>query len=342
MPSYRRVTIEDIARTIGVDESTVSRALHDSPLITKETKTRILEAVKKFGYHPNIIARSLVTKKTNLIGLVIPDIKNPFCSEIIENIEENANLWGYSLILSFTNNDLKKENDSILTLIERRVDGIIVNHPHSYTRIESISRLQKENFPFVLLGWIKGTRASFVMADLTKGAYLAISHLIGLGHKRIVFMAAGNDNDLLRMNGYTKALQEADIEFRQDLVVKSGEEIEGAYETVDEILKMKEKPTAIFAINDLLAIGIIDALEKKGLKVPEDFAVVGFDNIKLSSHERFSLTTIDYPMKELAELTMKVLLDQIEERFDGPQQFMVEPRLIVRRSSGGKLCERVV
>lgn len=157
-------------------------------------------------------------KRTSLIGPVIPDIKNPFCSEIRE----------YNLILSITNNNLQKEEESILTLMQRRVDGIIINHLQSYTKIKSIDELQKENFPFVLLGFIKGTKANFVMADLARGAYLASRHLIELGHKKIVFMLGGNDNDVLRLRGYKKALREAGIGFRKNLIVKSGEEIECA------------------------------------------------------------------------------------------------------------------
>ena len=171
------------------------------------------------------------------------------------------------------------------------------------------------------------------MADVIRGAYLLIRHLIEQGHRRIVFMCGGNDNDILRLKGYKKALKESAVPFDENLLIYAGEEIEGAYGFVEKVLKLKERPTAIFAINDLLAIGVIDGLEKKGLKVPGDIALVGYDNIKWAAHKKFSLTTIDYPTKKLTQLSMKVLLDQIKGRANGPQQIMIKPRLIIRQSS---------
>jgi len=335
MPN-NRLTLEDVADRVGVHQSTVSRALQNSPLISQQTKKRILDTVKKLKYRPNIIARSLAINRTGLIGLIIPDIKNPFCAEVIEYFEEAARHRNFRLILSITDGELAREEDAILDF-SGRVDGIIINHHQSYTNCKAILELQREKFPFVLLGWIKGTKASYVMADLSEGAYLATRHLLELGHRRIAFMLAGNDNDILRLRGYKKALKEFGVEFRKELLVESGEEISGAERFMDKILSMKEKPTAIYAINDLLAIGIMDACEKRGLKIPGDFALVGFDNIKLSAHSRFSITTVDYPLKELAKIAMNVLQDQIEGRMEEPEQILIKPTLVVRRSSGAKI-----
>ena len=156
MPYNNRITIENIARIVGMNESTVSRALNDSALISEYTKIRIREVAKKLGYRPNILARSLATRTTNLIGFVVSDIKNPFCSEIIEYLEESAVSQGCAVLLSITNNDLKKQEEFIHALVDRRVDGIIINHPQSYTNCQWVKELQREKFPFVLLGWIKG------------------------------------------------------------------------------------------------------------------------------------------------------------------------------------------
>jgi LacI family transcriptional regulator len=331
-----RVTIGDIAKKLRIHQSTVSRSLQDSSLISPGTKKRVKDAVKKMNYRPNAIARSLATSRTNFIGLIVPDIKNPFCAEIIEYFEEISKMRGFDLMLSITGGEIEKEENAVRNFTGR-VDGMIINHHQSYTSSRLINELQKDEFPFVLLGWFKGTNASYVMADLSKGAYLVTRHLLELGHRSIVFMAAGNDNDALRMQGYRRALKESGVEYDSSMVVRSGEEIQGAEKALDEILEMKKRPTAIFAINDLLAIGILDAAEKRKIRIPEDFALAGFDNIKISAHARFSITTVDYPLKELAKISMDLLQEQMEGRSDGPEQIMIEPRLVVRRSSGGQV-----
>ncbi len=331
------VTMQYIAEKTGVSQVTVSRALNNRPRISERTRERILAEAKRLNYRPNAVARALAMKRTHSLGLVIPDITNPFVSEVTKHIENSAIAGGYSLLMCITDNSLEKEETSIHTLMERRVDGIIINHPQSYDEGECFRELRREGVPFVLVGWTKGMEADYVMVDLAEGAYQAVGHLINLGHKRIAYVRGGNGHH--RLMGYKKALGEHGLEFDEELVVRCGPAMEDGAEATRKILAMKDRPTAIFALNDFLAIGVMDALDAAGLKVPDDMAVVGFDDVMLASHLKVPLTTVAQPKEQLGKLAIEILLEKIEKKTKELRQVMLKPKLVIRESSGGRINE---
>ena len=333
------VTMQNIAEKIGVSQVTVSRVFSNHPRISKATRERVLREARRLNYRPNAIARSLATRRTNTLGLVVPDITNPFVSELTRFIGNNAGCSDYSLIMCVTDNSPEKEEAAINTLMERRVDGMVLNL-QSYEKSQYLRDLQREKFPFVLSGWVSGNKTDYdyVVTDLAEGAYLAVSHLVRLGHKRIAFLK-GSGADDPRMVGYKRALQEAGLGFDERLVVEHGFTLAGGREATGELLAMKDRPTAIFALSDFLAIGAMDALEDAGMTVPRDMAIVGFDDVLLGSRLKVPLTTVAQPIGQIGKLVVETLLEKIKKPADEPWQVMLKPQLVVRESCGAKLRE---
>ncbi|MCD4823433.1 MAG: LacI family transcriptional regulator [Phycisphaerae bacterium] len=328
------ITMQQIAEKTGVSRITVSRALNNRSRISQETRRKILKEARRLNYRPNAVAKALAMKKTHTIGLVVPDITNPFVAEITKHVEDRAAVGDYSLIMCVTNNSLKKEDASIRSLMDRRVDGIIINHPQSNAQSQCIRQLKQEKFPFVLIGTIDGMETDYVMVDLAEGAYQAVSHLIRQGHKRIAYVRGGNGR--LRLMGYKKALAEHGLGFDEELVVRCGPGLKDGAEAAGKILAMQDRPTAIFALNDFLAMGVMDALKAANLNVPEDMALVGFDDVLLASRLSVPLTTIAQPMEQIGKLAVEILMKKIEKPTHEPWQVMLKPQLVIRESCGAK------
>ncbi|MCD4824222.1 MAG: LacI family transcriptional regulator [Phycisphaerae bacterium] len=329
------VTMEDIARRTGVSQVTVSRALNNRSRISKETKQRILKEARRLNYRPNAVAAALAKKRTLSLGLVIPDITNPFVAEVTKHIESTATENDYSLVVYITNNDLEKEDASIRSLMERRVDGIIINHSRSNTPIQAIMDLKKEGFPFVLTGVMEGIETDYVMIDLAEGAYQATRHLAGLGHKRIAFLTV--DYGHFKQDGYKKALGEGGIDFDESLVIRCRPGLVGIEEAIGKVLAMQDRPTAIFGLNDFQVLRAMEVLDNLGLAVPQDMALIGFDDVMFASHLKVPLTTIAQPMEQIGKMSVEILLKKIEKPTHPPWQVMLKPQLVVRESCGEKL-----
>jgi LacI family transcriptional regulator len=326
-------TIKDVAELAGVHPSTVSRVINDDSRISEKTKNKVLLIIKKLGYTPNAIARGLKTKRTHTLGMLIPDITNPFFAEIARGVEDAANANGFNIILCNTDDKLKKERIYLEILKEKRVDGLILGTAH--IKDKSILELEKKKFPYILLSRnIEGLDKNCVIVDDVVGGIIVTEYLIKLGHRRIAHItgsptvrAANN-----RLEGYKFALEKHQIEYYEELVEEGDFRIKGGYQAMKKFLELPEPPTAIFAANDLLALGAMQAIQKKKYHIPEDFCIIGFDDIRLASFVYPPLTTIRQPMLEMGALAVKMLLRIIEEGEFNQIKIVLKPKLIIRES----------
>jgi len=326
-------TIKDVAELAGVHPSTVSRVINNDSRISEKTKEKVILIINKLGYTPNAIARGLKTKRTYTLGILIPDITNPFFAEIARGVEDAANKKNFNVILCNTDGKLKKENTYLQILRGKRVDGLILGTAH--IKDKSILELERKKFPYILVcRGIKELGKNCVIVDDVEGGIMATEYLIKLGHRRIAHITGPlkTRSALNRLKGYKLALKKYEIEYREELVGEGDFRIKGGYQVMKRFLKLAEPPTAIFAANDLLALGAMQAIQKKKYHVPKDFSIIGFDDIKLASFVHPALTTIRQPMLEMGALAVKMLLKIIEEGEFNQRKIVLKPKLIIRES----------
>ena len=326
-------TIKDVTELAEVHPSTVSRVINDDSRISEKTKNKVLLIIKKLGYTPNAIARGLKTKRTHTLGMLIPDITNPFFAEIARGVEDAANANGFNIILCNTDDKLKKERIYLEILKGKRVDGLILGTAH--IKDKSILGLERKKFPYILVSRnIEKLNKNCIIVDDIEGGIIATEYLIKLGHRRIAHITGPlkTRSALNRLKGYKLALKKYEIKYRDKLVEEGDFKIKGGYQVMKRFLKLTESPTAIFAANDLLALGAMQAIQKKNFHIPEDFSVVGFNDIKLASFIYPALTTIRQPMLEMGELAVKMLLRIIEEGEFNQRKIVLKSKLIIRES----------
>ncbi|MBT9170163.1 MAG: Catabolite control protein A [Actinobacteria bacterium] len=328
-------TIIDVAKRAGVSKSTVSKILTDKPYVSHETREKVMKAIAELGYRPNAIARSLVRNVTKTIGLIISDITNPFFPEIVRGIEDKASEMGYNIFICNSDAKVEREEAYLELLLEKRVDGIIFTSARiTDTRIAD---LRRHNFPFILVSrTLPDVQTDYVVVDNRAGAYLAVEHLISLGHQRIAHITGPKDASgaLDRLWGYQKAMADHGLKTDAELVKEGDFREQGGYLATKELLSLSSAPTAIFAANDFIAIGALQAINEAGLEVPEDISLVGFDNIHLAGLTRINLTTINQPRYKMGLMATEVLIERIEgKRGPGPVQLVLEPELVIRSST---------
>lgn len=327
------VSIKDIARAAGVSHSTVSRALRNSPLVNPETAAQIQRLAQEMGYTPSAIARSLVTRRTQTIGLVVTFISDPFVDRIVDGIEDQATSAGYSVFLSSSHADPERELAVVETFHRRRVDGVIVlasRVGHLYSE-----RLEELRVPIVLINSQADSEYLFsISADDEEGARLAVRHLLELGHRRIGYIGCSfrPPSNLRRLQGYQIELEQAGIPLDPDLVVipDTRDDLESGRLGVSPLLAAGA--TAIFCYNDRTAIGVLIAARERGIAVPGTFSVVGFDNIDPSWYVTPPLTTVHQPRLEMGRRAMQMVLDLLAGRPGSDEWFPCE--LVVRDSTG--------
>lgn len=328
------VTIKDIARAAGVSPSTVSRALNNSPLIREETKERIRRIAAQLGYERNELAQSLVKGKSKALGLIVADITNPFFAEVAKGVEEVAHSRGYGLILCNTGEDPEKERSYSLLLRRKRVDGLIIT---SVTLEDPIlSDLERAGVPFVLVSRVSDTvDAPYIIVDDALGARLAAEHLIGLGHHRIACISGPTavEPGKVRAEAFRETLGAHGVKVPGTWVVHTDFSWKGGEAAARALLSKRRRPTAIFAANDLLALGVLTAAHELGLEVPGDLSVVGFDDITYASLPLIRLTTVAQPVYEMARIAAGWLIDVIEGKRRRKLRRVMRPRLIVRETT---------
>lgn len=330
-------TIKDVAEQAGVSVNTVSRALNNKPDVSHVTRQRVLEVAKGLDYVPNALARSLVRKNTKTIGVTIGDNSNPYFATILKVIEKTARGRGYTIFVCNTDENPLQEAEAIDVLREKMVDGLLVTPVVGKGNI-AIQRLRDAGVPFVVLARaLQDIKADCVTCDNVKGGFQAVRHLIDNGHTRIAHIAGpqGLQPAMDRYKGYMNALSSCGITPDPSLVKWGNVNMSDGKKSMHELLSAGNRPTAVFAFSDFVAMGVMMAVREVNLRIPEEVALVGYDNIEFSSFLDVPLTTVSQPRTLIGETAINLLIDKIEKKVsDEPQQIVFQPELVIRKSSG--------
>jgi LacI family transcriptional regulator len=329
------VKLEDIARETGFSISTVSRVLSNSTYrVSEDVREKVLRVADQMGYEPNIAARSLRTDRTDTIGIIVDDLLSPFTPPIVRGIQDYLNQNGLLSLIVNSDWDPDQEQTAIRTLLSRPVDGIIFVE---YSHLTKSDVLEQSKKPHVFVHRLFGSPIkNSVAPDDYYGAGLATEHLIKLGHRRIGYIN-GPENwhtCRARLAGYRDMLDRHQIPFDADLVQPGDWESESGYAGAKNLIKLAERPTAIFAANDLMALGAIYAAQDAGLNVPKDMAVVGYDNRNFTKSLRPRITTVSMPVIEMGGVAAELLLKQIAEGRKEQDEIKVRGQLIIRETCG--------
>lgn len=326
-------TIVDVARESGVSYSTVSRALNGYEFVKPATRDKVMRAAQKLGYVPNQQARSLAGGRSNLIGILVPGLDNGYITEIIRGIDEELANSGYNLILYTTHRHHGRESTYVATIMNGAADGLMLIVP--FISDDYTKALREQNFPFVLIDQSDTTgKSSIVNATNWQGAYDATKYLIELGHERIGFITGLMEltSAVDRLAGYKAALADHHIPLQDEWIVQGDFWERGGYLATQTLLDLPTPPTAIFASNDLLAFGAMDAVRQHGLSIPDDISLVGFDDIPQASLVYPTLTTVRQPLDKMGRLAVKMLLEHISSPEYSPYTATLATELIIRDS----------
>ncbi|MCM3440347.1 MULTISPECIES: LacI family DNA-binding transcriptional regulator [Bacillaceae] len=325
--------MSDVAKLANVSPATVSRVLSNPDLVSKETREKVMEVINKVNYKPHIVARQFRTKETKIILVVVPDITSAFFSKVLRGIEHVAVQNGYQVILGDTENDTEREQEYINLLLQKQADGmVLLTARQDKTQLEEIA----EHFPMVLAcEYMDGLNVPTVSIDNISSARKATEHLIQQGHTKIAHIT-GPINVILsrdRLRGFQQAMMSHDLEIDSVYIQEGDFTFESGYHQMLKLLALENPPSAVFVFNDEMAMGAIKAVKDSHLSVPEDVAVVGFDNIKMSSVIEPNLTTINQPKYEIGKKAMELLLKLINGESLQKKKFVMKDELIIRESS---------
>ena len=336
-----KVTIKDIARQLQVSATTVSNALNNKPGVGQDARKNILKLAKEMGYQPNYFAKSLVSRQSYAIGLVITNIADPFYPQLALGVQEKANASGYSTMLFNTDHSMENEKRIIEMLGSKGVDGVILSTVQQDD--PNIGLLEDLNIPFVLVNRLilnpkKAARIDSVSLDNYGGAYEAAAHLCRLGHSRIAIIAGDMDSStaIMRTRGAEDAFAEFGVTVPPDWFVVCGYTKENAFDATRKMLNRKERPTAVLAQDDNMALGVREAAFASGFKIPEDLALVGFNDISFSSLTGIELTTVRQDQYAMGMTGAELLIRKLRHA-DRPgisNQIVVETELVIRKSCG--------
>jgi LacI family transcriptional regulator len=334
----KRVTIEDVARAAGVSRQTVSRAINDRGEISPQTRARVLRIAEEMDYHPSGIARGLATHRTHTLGLVIPDVANPFFSDVARGAEHVAYAAGYNVFLCNTDEAPQREWTVLQSLEEKRVDGIVLcssrlnngklrtvvaRHPAVVLVNRRLGPMDRDN------------GVGVVMLDDVTGGRIAAQHLLDSGHRAVGFLAGppASHSGRQRAQGHRAALAAADLPYEPAWTIPCPADVDGGHRAARDLLTAHPELTALFCYNDLVAVGALQACTALGRRVPDDLAVVGFDDILLAALVTPALTTCRVPRYELGVQAMRLLLDQISGCLNECPEIVLRPELVVRASA---------
>lgn len=343
--TQKAITIKDLAEKLNISVSTVSRALKDNPEISQETRKTVQALAKELGYRPNPIAVALKTQKSNTIGVVVPQIVNSFFATVVKEIEAVADQYGYNVLVSSSNESFEKEKKNIDIFLANRCDGIILSISKATTSYEHIQHITDMGVPLVLFDrTVKELNVSKVVADDADAAYRIVMHLIHGGAKHIALLTGAEHLSIgkNRMKGYLKAMTQSKLPIETDFIVRCEEfSVNAAKEAILQLLDAGKVPDAIFGINDDMAIGALEAVKEKGLRIPEDIAIFGFSNSKRSQYMTPSVSTINQFPEKVGKMAAELLFKQIRDpKHARVEEEVINCELLIRESSDRSYLEK--
>lgn len=345
----KHLTIVDIARRAGVAPMSVSRVINKNGYVSEQMREKVLKVVKESNYHPNALARSLKSQRTQVIGVLLPDIINPFSAELVRGIQEVLLPQGYSFFISTSERSVAREQAALRAFFEHRADGLIVATRETKETNDFLVRLAEPGMPMVVVGrQFNHPRVDHVTADHWKGGYEAVEHLISLGYQSIGFIGVSlvNGAGLRRFRGYLDALRDNKLAVNGKLIV-GPDRVTGpdystqddGYEAMKRLLAQRKRPNAILARNDFTAMGAMYAIRDAGLSVPDDIAIVGFDNVPLSAYTTPPLTTVDQAILQQGREAARLMLKRITEaKVRERREICLDCNLIIRESTRPKVA----
>ncbi|MDE1329501.1 substrate-binding domain-containing protein [Vibrio aestuarianus] len=327
-------TMKDIARLAGVSTSTVSHVMNKSRFVSEDIAERVNKAAQDLNYAPSALARSLKMNRTRTIGMLVTTSTNPFFGEVVKGVERSCYHKGYNLILCNTEGDNERMKASINTLLQKRVDGLLLMcSTLEGERIEVFDRYP--DIPVVVMDWGPMLFASDKIQDNSlSGGYIATNYLIECGHKEIGCITGPliRHQAQMRYEGYKRAVLEAGLEINPQWIVESDFECEGGYEAFNRMLEKGPLPSSIFVSNDMMAMGVLNAAHEKGIRIPEDVSIMGYDDIHIARFMSPALTTVHQPKYRLGKVAVETLLKKLEKETLEPQVVQLDPTLVVRKS----------
>ncbi|MFB4166762.1 catabolite control protein A [Virgibacillus sp. JSM 102003] len=327
------ITIYDVAREANVSMATVSRVVNGNPNVKPVTRKKVLATIEQLGYRPNAVARGLASKKTTTVGTIIPDISSIFFAELARGIEDIATMYKYNMILSNSDQNKDKELQLINTMLEKQVDGILFMGGNITD--EHVKQFESSSIPVVLAAtYDESNRIPSVNIDYEAAAFEATSFLIDKGNEKIAFIS-GQDDTLInqqKYNGYLRAFKEKSNPIDDEYILRGDYSYDSGLEAVEQLLSLNKKPTAVFVASDEMALGVIHGAQDRGYKVPEDLEVFGFDNTRLATMVRPTLSTIVQPMYDIGAVAMRLLTKYMNKE-EVEEKKVVLPHRIVERTS---------
>lgn len=334
----KKTTIKDIANVLGITPSAVSKALNNHPRISEKTKNAVIQVAQNLNYQPNHIASALRKGKTNLVGVIIPRASSNFFSSIIEKIEDILNDKGYNVIITQSNESYKKECASIEALLFTQVDGIIASMANETVKLDFYNKVKKKGIPLILFDRGENDlNVDYVGIDDYQSSHMVINHLVEQGCKRIAHIS-GNSNARIyknRIRGYIDALEQHNLPFKKELLIESNLRQKDGRKIMQQLLELPERPDAVYASGDYVALGALEVLKQNNIKVPEDMALVGFSNEPFSSIVTPAITSIEQHSEKIGELAALIFLKRVAAPNEevSLNKMILTPELIVRGSS---------
>jgi LacI family transcriptional regulator len=338
MRAAKEVTIYDIAKKLSISPATVSRGLQDHPGISKKTKKKIFDTVEAMGYRSNHFARNLRSQKTNTIGVLVHELNSSFITSVLAGIEKVTTEAGYDIIITHSSESMKKEVANTRNLFEKRVDGLIASLSFDTTDLNHFQPFLDKGVPVLFFDRVEQDgQKTVVVIDNQRCGYIATQHLIEQGCRRIVHLTSSLKRNVYaqRYQGYRNALQDNDIPFEETLLLVNDLSENAGVEAAKQIITMKPLPDGLFCTNDFVAAVCMRTLKEHGMQIPEDIAVVGFNNDAVSKLVEPSLTTINYPGKDMGEIAARYLINHLkgESKLEQTNTIIVRSELVVRKSS---------
>lgn len=329
-------TIKDVAKMAGVSTTTVSHVINKTRFVAKETEEAVMQAIKNLKYSPSAVARSLKVNTTKSIGMIVTTSESPYFAEIIHAVEDHCYRQSYSLFLCNTQNDPEKIKNHLDMLAKKRVDGLLVMCSE-YTSHSLDILSNAADIPMVVMDWGPNTDTDVIEDNSFTGGYIATKHLIDCGHKAIGLIAGELDKTTARTRyeGFVKAMNEANLPIHENWIMEGFFEPEDGYECMNKILVQDNLPTAVFCCNDVMALGAISAITEKGLRVPDDISIIGYDNIHSSRFYAPPLTTIHQSKSRLGAQAVNLLFERIANKDNDSHEkhrIAIHPELVLRKS----------